>query len=482
MGVFLRKYNTAIVATTGESIKIPIIKRGVVDFAVSADWTPAAGDVKVSKDGGAAASIATLPAAVTMGNAAYWEFVFSGAELSCKTLVVTIADSATKAVEDQEFIIETFGNASAMYQADLSAANLPANVTQLLGTAWLAPGTAGTPDVNAKLIGGTAQTGLDLAANWTAARAAHLDSDISSRMATFALPSNFSSLSITAGGVVKANDSTGAALATAAAVANIQNNTFIGTNVPPILERPDSSSVSVQIVVLFNDETGSPVNIDAAANPTVTLVNNAGTDLSSRLGAWSNPSAGKYTANYTNTSTDAIDDLHWDISGTVNSKSRRWVGITQVVDTTAVSFTSTDRTALNLLATQASVTALGSPMQAGAHVQLATAQDQYAPAKVGDAMTLTVAYDAAKTAAAAGAAMALTSGERTTLAGVIFASAVETGVTFLQLLRTAGAVLIGKRSNAGTATEQYDAAGNPGTARVVGNLDASGNGTPTLTP
>lgn len=33
---------------------------------------------------------------------------------------------------------------------------LPANVTQLLGTAWLTPGTAGTPDVNAKLAGGTA--------------------------------------------------------------------------------------------------------------------------------------------------------------------------------------------------------------------------------------------------------------------------------------------------------------------------------------
>ena len=31
---------------------------------------------------------------------------------------------------------------------------LPANVTQLLGTAWLVPGTAGTPDVNTKLAGG----------------------------------------------------------------------------------------------------------------------------------------------------------------------------------------------------------------------------------------------------------------------------------------------------------------------------------------
>lgn len=40
-----------------------------------------------------------------------------------------------------------------------------ANATQLLGTAWLTPGTAGTPDVNAKLIGGTAQTGRDIGAS-----------------------------------------------------------------------------------------------------------------------------------------------------------------------------------------------------------------------------------------------------------------------------------------------------------------------------
>ena len=32
----------------------------------------------------------------------------------------------------------------------------PVNVTKLLGTAWLTPGTAGTPDVNTKLWGGTA--------------------------------------------------------------------------------------------------------------------------------------------------------------------------------------------------------------------------------------------------------------------------------------------------------------------------------------
>ena len=41
----------------------------------------------------------------------------------------------------------------------------PVNVTQLLGTAWLTPAVAGTPDVNAKQIGGTAQTGNDVGAD-----------------------------------------------------------------------------------------------------------------------------------------------------------------------------------------------------------------------------------------------------------------------------------------------------------------------------
>lgn len=47
-------------------------------------------------------------------------------------------------------------------QLDFTSGVVKTNVVQLLGTAWLTPGTAGTPDVNAKLIGATAQTGRDL--------------------------------------------------------------------------------------------------------------------------------------------------------------------------------------------------------------------------------------------------------------------------------------------------------------------------------
>lgn len=139
-----------------------------------------------------------------------------------------------------------------------------------------------------------------------------------------------------------------------AAIQNVQNNTFIASNIPQMLERPDAGSMTVQITVVVADETGTAKNIDASANPTVVLVNNSGTDLSSRLGSWSNPATGKYVANYTNTSTDAIDDLHWDITTTVNGKLRRYVALTQIVDTTAVDFTSSDRTALAAAAASAS--------------------------------------------------------------------------------------------------------------------------------
>lgn len=127
---FSRKYGVLLVTGT-TAIRIPMIKRAVVDFAVGADWTPAAGDVKIAVDGTAPANVTNLPTAVASGNGAYWEFILTAAELTCKQAIVTVVDAATKAVEDTAFLIETFGHASAMYQADLAAANLPANMKQI---------------------------------------------------------------------------------------------------------------------------------------------------------------------------------------------------------------------------------------------------------------------------------------------------------------------------------------------------------------
>jgi hypothetical protein len=228
---FSRKYGIG----TGADIYLPIIKRGAVDFAVSGDWSPAAGDVKVSKDGGAAANIGTLPTAVTMGNGAMWKFVFSDSELQCKLLAVTVVDAATKAVEDTMFLIETYGHASAMFPPDLgdsvrlgltalpnatAGANtgLPVVGTQIPNANAAANG--GLPTVNGsnqvagvsgdiagKVLGGGSGTitgtgvrAVDASGNaiapaatalstadWTSARAAkldHLDVDVGSRLAS----------------------------------------------------------------------------------------------------------------------------------------------------------------------------------------------------------------------------------------------------------------------------------------------------------
>ncbi len=112
MASFWRKYG----AGTGADVIIPMIKAGATDHATSSDWTPAAGDVKVSKDGGAAANIGTLPTYIASVG---WKFVFSDAELQCARLSVQVTDSATKAVEDQHFMVETYGHSSAQHAVDL---------------------------------------------------------------------------------------------------------------------------------------------------------------------------------------------------------------------------------------------------------------------------------------------------------------------------------------------------------------------------
>lgn len=131
--IFQRKYNTATTSST--HIRIPLTKRGSVDHAASGDWTPASGDVRVRIDGGSWANIGTLPTASATGSNAgqsFWEFQFTGAELSGKQIAVAIGDASSgKAVEDDGFIIETFGHASAMYPYDVSADNSAQELTDI---------------------------------------------------------------------------------------------------------------------------------------------------------------------------------------------------------------------------------------------------------------------------------------------------------------------------------------------------------------
>lgn len=186
----LYKYGVAV------TLYKPIIKRAVVDFALGADWTPAAGDVKISKDGGVAANVTNLPTALAMGNTALWLFSLTATEMQAAKVRITVSDAATKAVEDVAFEIDTYGNASAQHAVDLGDSiragltalpnaaaeaagglytrgtgagqiNQPANgmidgnVVRWLGTAAATPATAGVPKVAIEAAGDFAQAAAD---------------------------------------------------------------------------------------------------------------------------------------------------------------------------------------------------------------------------------------------------------------------------------------------------------------------------------
>lgn len=125
--MFSSKYGVA------RHIYINVPKAGSANHAVGADWTPAAGDVKVSKDGGAAANVTNLPVAVAMGNSALWDFHLTATEMQAAQLTITISDSATKVVDDTGFIIETYGHASAQHEFDIDQATPTVDVTKISG-------------------------------------------------------------------------------------------------------------------------------------------------------------------------------------------------------------------------------------------------------------------------------------------------------------------------------------------------------------
>jgi hypothetical protein len=143
--LFLCKYATLLVTGT-TAIRIPITKFGSTRYAKGADWTPAAGDVKILVDGAAAANVTNLPTAVASGNTAIWEFILTAAELTGKQIEVMISDNGV-AVEDDGFIVQTYGNASARFVANLESATLDAATAfaTALTESYRANGATGTP-------------------------------------------------------------------------------------------------------------------------------------------------------------------------------------------------------------------------------------------------------------------------------------------------------------------------------------------------
>lgn len=102
---FYRDYG---LATT---IRVPVPKALTDDFALSGDWTPATGDVKIIKDAGSIANVGTLP--TLHSNSAFWTYTFSATEMEASIIEVQTCDDfgnspRTQAVKDNAFVIRTY--------------------------------------------------------------------------------------------------------------------------------------------------------------------------------------------------------------------------------------------------------------------------------------------------------------------------------------------------------------------------------------
>jgi len=127
---------------TQTTFNFPMIIRGAVDLAGAADWTPDPADTRISKNGAATVSSTNLPACIAAPDV-HWTLTLVAAELTAAEVIVQIVDGAPKAVEDQFILIYTYGNAAAKITQDLSLANTPANLIQVLGNDLVPNGTGG---------------------------------------------------------------------------------------------------------------------------------------------------------------------------------------------------------------------------------------------------------------------------------------------------------------------------------------------------
>jgi len=95
---FQRQYN---VQTT---LVFCVELAGSSALAATADWTPATGDVKISKDGGAVANTTNLPSAVTGTGSVLWALTLTATEMQAQQVTIQIVDAALK---DQVLVVST---------------------------------------------------------------------------------------------------------------------------------------------------------------------------------------------------------------------------------------------------------------------------------------------------------------------------------------------------------------------------------------
>jgi hypothetical protein len=142
---------------------------------------------------------------------------------------------------------------------------------------------------------------------------------------------------------------TNSTLASSSEVTAIQNNTRVVRVVPNVIEDPDTGTQTYRIELYLYDDAGNMEAPDSA--PTVALVNQAGTDRSSRLDSTTMTlvETGRYRSIYTATAGNTLEQLLWTFSVVEGGATRKY-GNTSIVGVDMSStFTAADRVTLQQL-------------------------------------------------------------------------------------------------------------------------------------
>ena len=215
---------------------------------------------------------------------------------------------------------------------------------------------------------------------------------------------------------------------------------------PGVMEIPASGSRVFKFTLAIKDAEGKAVNLDSL--PTITVTNESGTSRAAGLSSVTAVTTGKYTFTYTQSSSAASEQLTFESAGTVSGEARPayWVAVVADYDSTSM-----------LVAIDAAL----------ALVKAKTDNLPGSPAAVGSAMTLTGAYDAAKTAATQTSVNAIQT-DVTTLLGRITAN-LFSGITYL---RNWLGTLAGKTADATTLAEINATTAGAGYANTTDSLEA----------
>jgi hypothetical protein len=345
-------------------------------------------DFKISKNGGAPAAL-NGSATLTHRHTGFYSLALTASDLDTVGQAEVTIDDTVNACPMKELSVIEEAVYDALYAASATGM-LPANVIQLLGTAWLAPAVAGTPDVNAKQLGGSTQsatdlkdfadtgydpathkveetkvlTGLTVEASTTLKTGSHnpQSGDAYARLGAPAGASHaadiasiktdattlLTRLSAARAGYLD-NLNVAGIVATQADVNAINQSAsrrVILTTVGQY-ERPESGNTVYTVEARTYSDDGDPMN--ATGTPTLTATGQTSGDLSANLSAASNPATGVYRWTYTLASAATLEPVRMDFAGTVDGDSLTMSVHTQIADFVAATFTTADRTKLDAM-------------------------------------------------------------------------------------------------------------------------------------